>query len=94
VLLFDGTLDERIVVFAGTTSETSGTALEELNAPTVAEGVSVEFDAPPTSVADAWIHIDAELQARQLTSCGVYRQIVGPDGRTTLQAPIRRALWT
>ena len=91
VLLFDGTLDDRIVVSVGTTSEIPKVALEELHAPAVKDGVSVQFDAPPVSVADAWVLIDAELEARQLISWGIYRQIVSPDGRTTLQAPIRHA---
>lgn len=98
VLLFDGTLDDRIVVSAGTTSapatagsgsEAPKTSLKELHAPAVEDGISVQFDAPPASVADAWVLIDAELEARQLTSGGVYRQIISPGGRTTLQAPIR-----
>jgi len=92
VLLFDGTLDDRIVVSAGTIRATSEAALEELHTPAVEQGVSVQFNSPPASVADAWVLIDAELQARQLTSWGVYRQIVSPDGQTTLQAPIRHAL--
>lgn len=89
VLLFDGTRDDRIEVSLGTARHVPGGTLVELHAPAADQGVSVRFDEPVASVADAWVLIDAELQARQLATWGVYRQVVGPDGRTTLQAPVR-----
>ena len=51
--------------------------------------MSVTFETAPESIADAWVLIDAELDRQGLTSHGVYRQLHNPDGRTTLQAPVR-----
>lgn len=91
VLLFDGTREDRITVSAGIERQPQGAAQEEFHAPAVDQGVSVRFDAPPASIADAWVLIDAELEARHLVSGGIYRQIIGCDGRTTLQAPVSHA---
>lgn len=89
VLLYDGTADDRIVVIVGSDSTSPDAGLEQVEAPAVPQGVSVTFETAPESIADAWVLIDAELDRQGLTSHGVYRQLHNPDGRTTLQAPVR-----
>lgn len=88
VLLFDGTRDDQIIVSAGTHADPDHPATGTIAAAAVPEGVIVRFDTPPASVADAWVLIDAQLEKRSLSSGGVYRQIISPDGATTLQAPV------
>lgn len=89
VLLFDGTREDRIVVSVGIARPGPGRSLQEIRTAAVERGVSVRFDTTPDSIADAWVLIDAELEKRQLTAGGVYRQILAPNGATTLQAPVR-----
>lgn len=90
VLLYDGTLDGEIVVSAGTSAPLPDSALGEVNAPAADLGVTVCFDPLTADVGDAWILIDAELERRGLATCGIYRQTIGADGTTTLQAPVRQ----
>lgn len=89
VLLYDGTDDDCIVVSVGTATEPGEAPLVEVTAPAASRGASVRFDTPPASIADAWVLIDTELEPRGLTTGGIYRQIVGQDGSTTLQASVR-----
>lgn len=62
--------------------------LDPVDVAAVREGVSVTFDERPAVVADAWIALDAALEARGLRTSGVYRQITTPTGRTTLQSEL------
>ncbi|MFC8191002.1 MerR family transcriptional regulator [Cellulomonas sp. NPDC057328] len=89
VLLYDGTSDESIMVTAGTTATASARALEVVEVPAVAEGVSVTFDQPPVDVAAAWISLDAALRDRGLRTTGVHRQTTAPNAAVTLQAGVR-----
>lgn len=88
ILLFDGTAHDRITVTVAIADGASIPGLKPVRAPLVAQGASVTFPSPPSSVADTWVLIDAELEKRGLASGGVYRQIFSPDGSTTLQAPV------
>lgn len=88
ILLFDGTSPDQITVTAATADGATITGLQPVTATLVLEGATVTFPTPLSSVADTWVLIDAELEKRGLTSGGVYRQIISPDGTTTLQAPI------
>lgn len=89
VLLYDGTRDDQITVSAGTMSQSESGAVSRIVTPGAAEGVTVTFDVPPESIAEAWILIDAELEKQDLTSFGVYRQLNSVTGHVTLQAPVR-----
>lgn len=88
ILLFDGASPEQITVTAATADGTTAPGLQPVSTPLIAQGATVTFPTPPSSVADAWVLIDAELEKMGLASGGVYRQIISPDGRTTLQAPV------
>lgn len=96
VLTYDGTDDDTIVVTAGTTGSVGATApgvdvlgLDVVDLPGTDRGVTVRFDTPPTSIGDAWLTVDAELENRSLTTTGVYRQTLTADGGVVLQAPVR-----
>ncbi|AOP53559.1 Transcriptional regulator, MerR family [Brevibacterium aurantiacum] len=89
VLLYDGTRDDQITVSAGTMTQSESEAVSRIVVPEVPEGVTVTFDVPPESIADAWILIETELEKRHLTSFGVYRQVNSATGHVTLQAPVR-----
>lgn len=89
ILLYDGTEPDRITVSAATGASSDDGSLGRVAVPAASEGVSVIFDTVPESIADTWVLIDAELEKRGLTSHGVYRQIMTPEGGTTLQAPVR-----
>lgn len=88
ILLFDGTSPDQITVTAATADGATTPGLQPVSAPLAPQGATVTFPTPPSSVADAWVLIDAELEKRGLASGGVYRQIISPDGSTTLQAAV------
>jgi DNA-binding transcriptional MerR regulator len=89
VLLYDGTRDDQITVSAGTAAPPESETIGRIATPEVPEGVTVTFDVPPESIADAWVLIETELEKRHLTSFGIYRQINSSAGGVTLQAPVR-----
>ena len=90
VLLYDGSRDDRITVSAGSAVAASAPeATGIITAPAEPDGVSVTFDAHPESIADAWVLIGTELERRNLTTFGIYRQIHDEEGGITLQAPVR-----
>lgn len=39
---------------------------------------------------DAWISLDTSLEAYDLETTGVYRQILTPQGGVILQAPVKQ----
>lgn len=88
VLLFDGTSPDQITVTAATADGATAPGLNPVSVPLEPQGATVTFATVPSSVADAWVLIEAELEKRRLASGGVYRQIISPDGSTTLQAPV------
>lgn len=89
VLLYDGTRDDQISVTAGTVSYSESETVRSIVVPEAREGVTVTFEVPPESIADAWVLIEAELEKRHLASYGIYRQINRTTGGVTLQAPVR-----
>lgn len=89
VLLYDGTRDDQISVTAGTVSNSESETVRRIVVPEAREGVTVTFEVPPESIADAWVLIEAELEKRHLASFGIYRQINRTTGGVTLQAPVR-----
>jgi DNA-binding transcriptional MerR regulator len=93
VLLYDGTtIDGPITVSAGLEVDDDVEAvagLELVEIPSAERGAAVRYDREPDGVGDAWLALDAELERRELTSYGIYRQLVAPDGTTQLQAPVR-----
>jgi hypothetical protein len=52
-------------------------------------GVTVRFDVPPSDIGDAWISLDASLEAYDLETTGIYRQTLTPQGGVILQAPVK-----
>ncbi len=89
VLLYDGTSDDHIVVSVGPVQNSESQGRVRITSEEVTEGASITFHNSPDRVADMWVLIDAELEKRNLTSFGIHRQILGKDGRVTLQAPVR-----
>lgn len=89
VQLYDGTSHDQITVSVGAEAAVESESVTKIVAPEVAEGVSVTFEEPPESIADAWVLIDAELEQRGLVTFGLYRQMSELTGRVILQAPVR-----
>lgn len=93
VLIYDGTTDESIITVSAALID--GTALAGLD--TVVEAVVrvsgapsavvARFDERPLSTGDAWIALDAELEAKGLRTTGPYRQTLHKGGAMTLAAP-------
>ncbi len=92
VLTYDGADDATIVVTAGAADidPVRGTTELALVDITGSErGVTVRFDPPPSDIGDAWISLDATLEAYDLETTGVYRQTLTSTGTVILQAPVK-----
>ncbi len=93
VLTYDGAADANsIIVSAGIAAiedadGASGLAIVEVSGSD--RGVTVRFDVPPSDIGDAWISLDTSLEAYDLETTGVYRQILTPQGGVILQAPVK-----
>lgn len=88
-LLYDGSSDDAIIVSVGTREVHDGPELIELVVEAAECGASVTFDAAPANVGDAWIALDTQLDERGHRTTGVHRQVLSPDGRVRLEAPVR-----
>lgn len=92
VVTYDGAADtSSIIVTAGTTAIGGTGGSSELAVVEVGgadRGVTVRFDQPPSDIGDAWVSLDASLEADDLETTGVYRQILTPQGGVILQAPV------
>ena len=93
VVTYDGSADENsITITAGTAIAEEGidasgfTTVEVLGCQ---RGVTVRFDVPPSDVGDAWLSLDASLEAYDLTTTGAYRQILTHEGAVIFQAPLK-----
>jgi len=93
VLTYDGEGDaSSIVVTVGTAAgnDLSGTSeLVFVDVPGSDRGVTVHFDVSPSDIGDAWISLDASLEAYGLETTGTYRQLLTPEGGVKLQAPVK-----
>lgn len=93
VLTYDGAADENsIIVTAGTAAIDDASGASEMAIVEVSgadRGVTVRFDVPPSDIGDAWISLDTSLEAYDLETTGVYRQILTPQGGVILQAPVK-----
>lgn len=91
VLAYDGSSEEEIVVTVGT-ERTCDSQLERLHSVDIGgaeHAVSVRFESAPASAADVWMMLDSHLETEGLTTTNIYRQVLGPDGTVTFQAPVR-----
>jgi DNA-binding transcriptional MerR regulator len=93
VLAYDGAADAKsIIVTVGTAGIDDDSDLSELATVEIDDsdrGVTVRFDVPPSDIGDAWISLDASLEAYDLETTGVYRQTLTPRGGVILQAPVK-----
>lgn len=93
VLTYDGATEQNaIIVTAGTSAihdAGDGSKLATVELCGCDRGVTVRFDAPPSDVGDAWLSLDTSLEAYDLETTGVYRQILTPQGGVILQAPVK-----
>lgn len=93
VLTYDGAADANsIIVTAGTAAIDDAGGASELAVVEVDgadRGVTVRFDVPPSDIGDAWLSLDTGLEAYDLETTGVYRQILTPQGGVILQAPVK-----
>lgn len=93
VLAYDGAADESLItVTAGTAAIDDASGASEMAIVEVSgadRGVTVRFDVPPSDIGDAWISLDTSLEAYDLETTGVYRQILTPQGGVILQAPVK-----
>lgn len=87
-LMYDGTTDPRvIVVSAGVGGEASEAKMERITLPSSEQAAVVTLDERPHNTADAWIALDAELEAKGLRATGPYRQVLHTTGAVTLATP-------
>ena len=93
VLIYDGTTDESIITVSAALIDSKAPADPDSAVETVVtvsevpSAVVARFDERPLSTGDAWIALDAELEARGLRTAGPYRQTLHRDGSMTLAAP-------
>jgi DNA-binding transcriptional MerR regulator len=91
VLVYDGTDDDSIVVTTGILAgDQADPRLDTVEVPSADHGVSVAFDGPPSDVGDAWIALDANLEAQDQATTGLHRQTLTAEGGVILQASVRR----
>ena len=92
VLVYDGVGDQQAIwVGAGVHAE-DGEAPKGLVLLTIDaadRAATIRYPAPPHSIGDAWIGLDAQLEQCGLRTCGVHRQVLVPGGAMVLQAPVR-----
>lgn len=92
VLAYDGTLDEdSITVTAGITAAETQQPRAGLQVITItgsSRGATVRYDVSPADIGDAWVTLDGALENYSLTTAGIYRQTLQPNGGVILQAPI------
>lgn len=92
VLTYDGSADASSIVVtagvAGIGDAGDASALASVEVAGVDRGVTVTFDVPPSDIGDAWISLDASLEAYGLETTGVYRQVLTAHGGVILQAPV------
>lgn len=92
VLTYDGADANSIIVTVGTAAIDQDNDPSELTTVEIVasdRGVTVRFDVPPPDIGDAWISLDASLEAYGLETTGVYRQTLTPQGGVILQAPVQ-----
>lgn len=84
VLVYDGTTDPRVIEVTALAHPASEGGL---SIPGTDRGVIARLGERPVDLGDTWTALDAEILSRGLTTTGPYRQILHPDGTTTLAAP-------
>lgn len=94
VLIYDGTTDESAIAVSAALIESTAplgadsAAEAVIRVSIVPSAVVARFDEHPLSTGDAWIALDAELEARGLRTTGPYRQTLHVDGAMSLAAPV------
>lgn len=91
VLSYDGTTNPDIITVSaglvGSEESCDPSDLTFIVLPEVETAASVTYPNRPTSLGDAWIALDSELEKYQLRTTGPYRQTTHPDGTITLASP-------
>lgn len=86
-LSYDGTTDDTVIsVVAALPVATKATRPIPFAA--IGHAAVVRLDERPSTMADVWIALDAELESQGLRAVGPYRQTLHPSGAVTLAVPV------
>lgn len=90
VLGYDPTTDDTVIVVSAAMADPviSTAATRTIGFPPIERAAVVRLDERPSSTADAWVALDAELEARGLRAVGQYRHTLHASGAVTLAVPV------